>query len=464
MNQTSETPDWLTAALGYIPQWLGYQMRISGQPGCAVALAYQGRIVLDEAFGHADLAQGIALTPRHRFRVASHSKSFTTAAILKLREQGRVKLDDTAGQYVSGLHPDVATATISQLLSHTSGLFRDGLDSSYWAGRAPFSDEASLRADLTLPPVIDANTRMKYSNHGYGLAGLVIEAITGEPYNVWVQREIVDPAGLSETTPDVPLPEGTLLARGHGGKILLGHHVIFPGDQSTHALAAATGFVSTAADLARWFAQLCPNAATSVLSPNSRREMTRGHVPYSFPETDLDYGLGTNSGSSEGWDWFGHGGGFQGYITRTRAMPKQELAISMLSNTAGGLSPVWIDGVTHILKRFSVDGAPTPKTADWTGRWWSTWGATDVVPFADKVLLADPSLIKPFQHAPELAITGPDEARIVEAPSSASYGEPVRRIRNAAGEVVQMRIASGRAVPEAALAAELLGGYAHAPV
>jgi CubicO group peptidase (beta-lactamase class C family) len=464
MNQTAETPDWLTAALGYVPQWLGYQMRISSQPGCAIAIAYQGRIVLDAAFGHADLAQGTALTPRHRFRVASHSKSFTAAAILKLREQGRLKLDDMAGQYVSGLHPDVATATIAQLLSHTSGLFRDGLDSAYWAGRAPFSDEASLRAELALPLAIDANTRMKYSNHGYGLAGLVIEAITGEPYNVWVQREIVDPAGLSETTPDVPLPEGALLARGHGGKIVLGHHVIFPGDQSTHALAAATGFVSTAADLALWFAQLCPNAAASVLSANSRREMTRGHVPYSFVEADLDYGLGTSSGRNEGWEYFGHGGGFQGYITRTLAVPKQQLAISVLTNTAGGLSPAWIEGVTHILKRFSVEGAPTPKTADWAGRWWSTWGATDFVAFADKVVLADPGLTKPFQQAGELAITGPDEAMIVEAPSSASYGEPVRRVRNEAGEVVQMRIGSGRAVPEAALAAELLGRYAHAPV
>ena len=113
MTQIDDTPGWLRAALGYIPQWLGHQMRVSGQPGCAIAVAYQGRIVLDCAFGHADLAEGIALTPRHRFRVASHSKSFAAACVLKLREQGRVKLDDTAGQYVAGLHPDVATATIA---------------------------------------------------------------------------------------------------------------------------------------------------------------------------------------------------------------------------------------------------------------------------------------------------------------------------------------------------------------
>ena len=99
----TDLPAWLPAALAYIPEWLGYQMRATEQPGCAIAVAYKGEVVLEAAFGHADLAAGEALTPRHRFRVASHSKSFTATAIMKLREQGRVKLDDPAGQY--GLRP-----------------------------------------------------------------------------------------------------------------------------------------------------------------------------------------------------------------------------------------------------------------------------------------------------------------------------------------------------------------------
>ena len=64
-------------------------------------------------------------------------------------------------------------------------------------------------------PIIEGNTRFKYSNHGYGLAGFVIEAITGEPYRTWIKREIVEAAGLDETLPDMPLPRGTPLARGH---------------------------------------------------------------------------------------------------------------------------------------------------------------------------------------------------------------------------------------------------------
>ncbi|HEY5072189.1 MAG TPA: serine hydrolase domain-containing protein [Caulobacteraceae bacterium] len=434
-------------------------MRASEQPGCAIAIAYRGGVVLEAAFGYADLGAGEVLTPRHRFRVASHSKSFTAAAILKLREQGRLKLDDTAGAYVQGLHPQVAAATIGQLLSHTAGLFRDGLEAGYWEDRAPFSDEAKIRDDLKLAPAIDANSRLKYSNHGFALAGLIIEAITGEPFGVWVWREIVEAAGLKETAPDVPLPPKARLARGHSGKTLLGRRLVFAGDAPTSALAAATGFISTAADLARFFGQLAPNAAKSVLSLASRREMTRPQWRDPFTQLERSYGLGTISGALDGWEWFGHSGGFQGYLTRTAVVPKHGLAVSVLTNSADGMAQDWLDGALHILQRFAAEGPPMAALADWDGRWWSVWGAVDLVAMGHKVLLASPGLLKPFLKAPELRVTGPDEARIEEAGAFHSHGEAVRRLRGTDGAVSALRIAAGRFVPETTLAAELLERY-----
>jgi CubicO group peptidase (beta-lactamase class C family) len=447
--------DWLAPALAYLPQWLGYQMRMTEQPGCAIAVAHRGRIVLEAAFGHADLGSGEKLTPRHRFRVASHSKSFTAAAIMKLREQGRLKLDDNVGQYVDGLHPEIATATIGQVLSHTAGIFRDGPDCDYWAGRAPFASEARLRAELTEPPAIAANTRLKYSNHGFGLAGLVIAAITGESYASWVRREIVGAAGLTETTADAPSPPRARLARGHSGKIMPGGRVVFPSDQPTHALDAATGFVSTATDIARFFAQLSPNARSSVLSKASRREMTRPQWRDAWSAVERSYGLGIIGGSLDGWQWFGHSGGFQGTITRTAMVPAQDLCVSVLTNAADGMAHAWLDGALHILKTFQSRGAPSARTADWSGRWWSSWGATDLVAVGDKVLLALPGMIDPFLKVPELEITGPDEARIAVAGAFASYGEPARLIRGKGGKVRQVRIAGSVVVTEAALAREL---------
>ena len=186
---------WLTAALDYVPRWLGLQMRASEQPGCAIAVALDGKVIFEQALGYANLERGVRLTPRHRFRIASHSKSFTAAGIMKLRERGKLKLDDEVGKYVENLHPRLARATISQVLSHTAGLVRDGPDSGQFLDRRHFLDARELRADLRAAPIIEANARFKYSNHGYGLLGLAIEAIAGEPYVRWIAREVVQAAG-----------------------------------------------------------------------------------------------------------------------------------------------------------------------------------------------------------------------------------------------------------------------------
>ena len=70
------------------------------------------------------------------------------------------------------------------------------------------------------------------------------------------------------------------------------------------------------------------------------------------PHSDLEryYGLGTISGTSDGWDWFGHSGGLQGYISRTCVLPAQDLAISVLTNAVDGFAHPWLDGIIHILQ------------------------------------------------------------------------------------------------------------------
>ena len=118
---------WLTAAVSYIPQWLEYQIERYRRLGCAVAIAHATTLVYEQAFGVAVIRTGKPLTPRHRFRAASHAKSFTAAGIMRLRENGKIGLDDTVGRYVSGLHKELAKARISELLSHSAVFSRDGL-------------------------------------------------------------------------------------------------------------------------------------------------------------------------------------------------------------------------------------------------------------------------------------------------------------------------------------------------
>jgi len=450
---------WLAAALDYIPQWIEYQMRLTELPGAIVAVARRGEVVLERAFGHADLGRSVPLTPRHRLRVASHSKSFTAAGIMKLRERGKLRLDDPAGKYVGGLHPQVAQATVAQLLSHSAGIIRDGTDSGQWNDRRPFASEAELRAALAEKPVLEANTRFKYSNHGYGLAGLVIEAIVHEPYRQWIKREIVEAAGLEETLPDVPLPRGVPFARGHSGKLPLGRRVVIPGENSTQALASATGFVSTAADLARYFNALAPDARQSPISAASRREMIRRQWREPHSSFERYYGLGIISGKLGDWDWFGHSGGFQGYITRTATLPAAGLTVSVLTNAADGLAHPWVDGTIQVLQRFAKEGPPARGVAGWTGRWWSLWGTVDLLPMGRKVLAASPGLLNPLMDAAELAIAGRDRGRIALAGGFASHGEPVRRVRDGRGRVKELWLAGGKLLPEVQVARELAQRY-----
>ncbi len=449
---------WLAAALDYVPQWIGFQMRVTEQPGCAMAIAHKGKVVFEQAWGYANQPRGQELTPRHRHRVASHSKSFTAAGILKLREKGKLQLDDPAGKYVKGLHPTVAKATVAQLLSHTAGIIRDGKDTGQWTHRRPFLSAEEFLKELAEPQPIEANLRMKYSNHGFGLAGQVIEAVTGEAYNKWIQREVVEAAGLEETRPDVPAPKGGPLAKGHSSKVPLGYRITLPSDTNTHGLASATGFISTAHDLALFFGQISPTAKKSFLSVTSRREMTRRHWRVPHSQLERWYGLGTISGTLGGWDHVGHSGGFPGFITRTATIPAHDITISVLTNAADGMSHQWLDGTMHILRRFHQHGAPARRIADWTGRWWSLWGCFDLVPMGEKVMAATPGLLDPFMDASEIAVAGRDKGRVTEAGGFASFGEEIRRIRKGS-RVAEIYATGSRLKSEADAVKEIKGRY-----
>src|SRR5258708_25898699 len=127
-------------------------MRASQRPGCIVAIAHRGKIVAEYAAGHANLATGEKLTPRHRFRIASHSKSFTATAIMKLRERRKLRLRDPGGQYIKCLCPQIAETTVAQILSHSAGLTRHGADAGQVTDRRPYLSQKQLLTQLRAAP------------------------------------------------------------------------------------------------------------------------------------------------------------------------------------------------------------------------------------------------------------------------------------------------------------------------
>jgi CubicO group peptidase (beta-lactamase class C family) len=138
--------EWLPNACDYNASWLEFQMRLSRQPGCIAVVMQCDQIALERAYRYADLLAGETLTPRHRFRIASHSKSFTAAGIMKLREAGKLRLDDPIGHYVKGLHPQIAEATVSQILSDSAGIARAGCSAQRAVSRQPKGDDTASLA------------------------------------------------------------------------------------------------------------------------------------------------------------------------------------------------------------------------------------------------------------------------------------------------------------------------------
>ena len=454
---------WLQNALDYNESWLEFQMRQTKQPGCVFAVAYKGRVVFEKAYGSSDINSGERLTPRHRFRVASHSKTFTAAAILKLRELGKLNLDDPVGRYIDGLHRDVAKVTLSQLLSHGGGLVRDGADASQWTEKRPFANKSKLLADLANGLVIPVNTRMKYSNHGFGLLGLVIEEVTGDSFSSWVSNNIVTPSNLKETAPDAPIDDSIPKASGHSAELPLGYRVTIAGDNITNALAPATGFVSTASDLVTFFSSLDPAARRSVLTQESRRAMQ--HKQWKDPQgrgpSDTYYGLGMIMGGTGSWKWAGHAGLFPSAISFTYMLPGRDICFSILTNALDSPVMFWVNGVLNIFKVFGSNPLPNSRTRLWKGRWWEMYQPQplDLIPFGNQVFMASPSQLDPFAGTEKITVTTRNAGFISQAGGLSNYGEGAHLVLSKDSKVREVWLGGNCLVSEQKLKTELKRKY-----
>src|SRR5262249_42204417 len=159
------------------------------------------------------------------------------------------------------------------------------------------------------------------------------------------------------------------------------------------------------------------------------REMTRAQWRNPHSSLEVHYGLGTMSGGVDrGW-WFGHHGAFQGFMSRTAVLPALDVAVSIVANAIDAPPIQWTARAPPMLRTCERRGAPSDDVRVWGGRWWTIWGAIDLVPIGDKVLAASPSLPMPFTDASEIAVSSPDTGAITLADGFGSHGERVERIR-----------------------------------
>lgn len=424
----------LEHSLEFIKSWLAFRYDRDEIPGFVVAVAYKGEVLMNEAYGYADLEKKTKLTPQHIFRIASHSKTFTATALMQLVEKGELRLDGYAIDYLPWLkeHKDKRwhKVTIRQLMSHSAGVIRDGLNADYWQLERPFPDEAELKAEvLEAKLIVDNNTKLKYSNYGYSLLGMIVEKVAGRPYNDYVTEHIVEPLGLTNTGPEYTDSIEDKLVTGYSRRDI--NKTRLPIAQiDTRAMAAATGFYSTAEDMCTYFAAHFTGSA-KLLNDESKKEMQRvqWHVKPRGKDSHEDYGLGLEVVFANERRTIGHGGGFPGHITKTMADPKDELVVVVLTNCIDGPA-VWIAkgiyGIIDYYQKNTPEDKPKHDLRKLEGRYMDLWATADIVVTGDKIVSVYPDSWDPMSETDELEYVDDTTLKVTDTSSFDSEDELVK--------------------------------------
>lgn len=425
MTSTPLSAEAARAVAPYLDSWLGFRQRLLRVPGVQAAMAVENDLVLSTAYGFADVEREVAMTPDHLFRVASHSKMFTATAVLQLVETGQVRLDDPVSHHLSWLDGSaIAGRTLRELLSHGSGVIRDGRAADYWQLSEPFLDhEALQRVALDDAAILEANQTFKYSNIGYSLLGEVIAAVSGMPYNDYVVRQVVERLGLVDTGPELMPDRAADYATGYSA---LGYaDDRLPIDHvDTAAMSSATGFTSTARDLVRFMAAH-RLGDERLLTDDSKRRMQ--HEEWPAVGRERWYGLGIDIELADGHRTLGHGGGYPGHITRTCVEPISGVAISILTNAIDGPARGLVRGALGLIGLAAdkpADGERVDAGADrFCGRFANLWGVTDVVRLGNRLLALSPESDDPADGVMTLRIVGDDRLAVDSTNGLGGIGE-----------------------------------------
>ena len=236
----------------------------------SVLVARKGQIVLDKGYGLADREHGKPYTARTIFDVASISKQFTAAAILKLEQEGKLKVEDPIGKYLGAVPPDKAPITLHMLLTHTSGL-PDVLGDEY----EPVSRQDLIRRAMASDLVRVPGRKFWYSNVGYDLLAAVIEMVSGKGYEEYLTERLWKPAGMLHT--GFHVADKDLVAHGYTPAGDWGTPLDHPWapDGPWWNLRGNGGILSTTGDLYRWHVALTGDA---ILNARERAKLIAPQV------------------------------------------------------------------------------------------------------------------------------------------------------------------------------------------
>lgn len=314
-----------------------------------VLTVLQGTEACTVATGLRDPDAGDPMTPDTVFAIGSVSKAVTAAAVLELAADGELGLDDTAGSHLPDLRGAAASATIDQLLAHTSGL-QGGAGPDH----EPLSREAAIDAVSALPQEFPAGTDYGYTNGGYTLLALIIDEVTGDYRSYVADRLLPEGAGFWDGEPAAVGPRAV-------GYTEDGRSEVMGQFAGPHWATAGNGDVAmTVPQLAGWAAALFHG------------ELVSASATAAAQEPRWDHGAGASE--TYGWLRFSEemlgatgygaagGGGDTGHNAVVVHVPVDDTTIAIASSTPGVTAEQLLQSI--VVELLAGDPIPRPEGAD----------------------------------------------------------------------------------------------------
>jgi CubicO group peptidase (beta-lactamase class C family) len=339
-------------------------------PSVAAAVTRKGEHVWSGAVGSANYAEGWDATSETQYRIGSITKTFTAVAIMQLRAEGKLDLDDRLEQHLDGI--ENGSPTIRRLLCHLSGLQREAGE-MFVTGESPTEDD--LIASMSeVEFVLRPGESHHYSNLAFALLGQVVARTSGQPYMTYVNERILAPLGLERTTwtPQAPAAQGYLVDE-------YARSVWVEVETDLAATAAAGQLWSTVGDLGRWAGFLAAGH-DDVLTAARVEEMWFPQVMYDPSDWTLAWGLGLMLYNQGGRIYAGHGGAMAGHLAGICVDRTTESGAATLTNsgTRGNMEQFAIALAAKTIEVWPPAIEPWQPERDvpddvrpLLGRWWS---------------------------------------------------------------------------------------------
>ena len=305
--------------------------------GVSVAVVKNGSTLLVKGYGLADLENDVPATAETVYRIGSVTKQFTSAAIMRLMEQGKLALGDTVQKFLPNFPTQGNRVTVRHLLNHTSGIKSYTSLGPKWARvmRIDLATDSLVALFANEPFDFKPGDAYRYNNSGYFLLGMIIEKLSGKPYGQYLKDEFFTPLGLTSTMYCDQAPLIKHRAQGYatppGGGFLNAEPL------SMTQPYAAGSLCSSVKDLVVWTQAL---SSGKVVSPASYKLMTTpGTLNDGKPIT---YGFGLGTGTLGGHPQISHNGGINGFVSELHHYPNDSVITVVLTNT-GALAAVQLE-------------------------------------------------------------------------------------------------------------------------